>query len=66
MGDKMIFKHYKGGLYKLLHIGYHSETLEEMVVYQSLKDYKVWIRPKRMFFELVDINGEKIPRFKRM
>jgi len=33
-----IYKHYKGKEYKLLHIGIHTETGEELVVYQSLYD----------------------------
>ena len=32
-----IYKHYKGGLYKVLFIARHSETLEEMVVYEHVE-----------------------------
>lgn len=51
-----IYKHYKGNLYKIIAIGKHSETLEEMIVYQSVKDGQVWIRPKTMWNEIVDNN----------
>jgi hypothetical protein len=27
---------------------------------------QVWIRPKSMFFENVEINGELVPRFKEI
>lgn len=52
-----IYKHYKGNLYKIIALGKHSENLEEMVVYQSVKDGLVWIRPKTMWNETVDDNG---------
>lgn len=49
-----IYRHYKGGLYLSLGTALHSETLEEMIIYQSLKDNKFWVRPARMWEELVD------------
>ncbi len=52
-----IYKHYKGNLYKIIALGKHSENLDEMVVYQSVKDGQVWIRPKTMWNETVDDNG---------
>jgi len=59
-----IYKHYKGGEYRVLGIAKHSETCEELVVYQSLSDKELWARPKNMFLESVNINDKKIPRFK--
>lgn len=44
-------------------IATHSETLEEMVVYKALYDDSVWVRPKKMFFENVIIDGKEMPRF---
>lgn len=41
------YKHYKGNLYKIIALGKHSENLEEMIVYQSVKDGQIWIRPKK-------------------
>ena len=55
-----IYKHYKGNIYKVLVIGRHSETGEEMVIYQSLKNGEVWCRPKNMWFDEV---AEGIERF---
>ncbi|SHJ69443.1 Protein of unknown function [Anaerobranca californiensis DSM 14826] len=58
------YRHYKGKEYQVLHIGKHTETLEELVVYKCLYgDYSVWVRPKKMFEELVEIEGKKVPRF---
>lgn len=48
-----IYKHYKGGIYKVLIKGTHTETSKEMVVYKSLKDGRIWIRPAEMFDEKV-------------
>lgn len=51
------YKHYKGNLYKIIALGKHSENLEEMIVYQSVKDGQIWIRPKSMWNEIIDDNG---------
>lgn len=57
--------HYKGNKYRVLCVGRHSETLEEMVIYQAqYKDESVWTRPLEMFIEKVKIDGKKVPRFK--
>ena len=51
------YKHYKGNLYKIVSIAKHSETLEEMIVYQSLKDGATWVRPLSMWNEIIDDSG---------
>lgn len=56
-GDTVL--HFKGGFYKIIAIGINTETEEKMVVYQSLKDKRVWIRPYEMFISKVD--REKYP-----
>jgi len=62
-----VYEHYKGKRYKFVGISKHSETLEEMVVYRQMYGEKgLWVRPKAMFFEMVEVNGESIPRFKRI
>jgi len=69
MVKKGIYKHYKGKDYKVIGIGRHSETLEEFVVYEALYDSEefgnnaIWIRPKEMFEETVEIDKKIIPRF---
>ena len=52
-----IYRHYKGNIYKIIGLGKHSETCEDMVVYQSVKTGEIWIRPKSMWNEVVDGNG---------
>lgn len=59
------YKHYKGNKYKVLNVARHSETLEELVVYQALYGERgIWVRPLGMFLEKVVINGKKISRFR--
>jgi len=64
------YKHYKNILVNVLYVAIHSETLEELVVYEKLQDFgkykkgSLWVRPKKMFLEKVMVNGKEIPRFK--
>lgn len=51
------YKHYKGNVYKVIALAKHSETLEDMVVYQSVKTNEIWVRPKKMWSEIVDNKG---------
>lgn len=65
-----IYEHYKGKKYRVLGVARHSETLDELVVYQALyksRDFgrnAIWVRPAKMFAEKVGINGKSVPRFK--
>ena len=60
-----IYEHYKGNKYELITIANHSETLEKMVVYKALYgEGEYWVRPLSMWKELVDLNGEQVPRFR--
>lgn len=69
MSEKIIiggvYQHFKGNKYKVLCIAKHSETLEEMVVYQALYGAgDIWVRPTNMFLEDVEKDGKIIKRFK--
>ena len=59
-----VYKHFKGDYYLVLDIVTHSETKEEMVLYQQLYgDGKKYVRPKDMFLSKVD--KEKYPNVKQ-
>ena len=61
------YKHFKGGIYKFIGVAKDSETLEEKVVYQSVRGGgQMWVRPMEMFFETVERDGKRMPRFQEI
>lgn len=61
------YRHYKGHEYEVLGVVRHSETLEPLVLYRPLyNDSGLWVRPHAMFFEDVEIDGVRRPRFTRI
>ena len=60
-----LYEHYKGFRYKVIAVARHSETLEELIVYQALYgEGGIWVRPLAMFLENIEINGQFQLRFK--
>ena len=62
------YKHYKGKFYRVLGVAKHTETLEDLVVYQALYDSEfgkdaLWVRPKKMFLETITVNDKQVSRF---
>ena len=58
------WRHFKGGEYRVLCLAKHSETQEDLVVYQALYgDHGIWVRPAHMWCEPVTRNGKTQPRF---
>ena len=59
-----IYKHFKGNLYQITAIAQHSETGEQLVVYQALYGERgIWVRPAAMWNETVERDGYCGPRF---
>lgn len=58
------YRHFKGKEYIVIGIAQHSETREELVVYrQDYGDRSLWVRPKAMFLDVVERDGQSAPRF---
>jgi hypothetical protein len=65
-----LYQHFKGKNYRVVGVARHSETLEELVIYQALYENpdfdknQLWVRPLKMFVETTTVNGQTVPRFK--
>lgn len=60
------YKHYKGHVYKVIGVAKHSETLEELVIYERIGGSfreELWARPRNMFLEKIEVAGKKRLRF---
>lgn len=53
------YRHFKGGIYRVLDIAVHSESTALMVIYQSSDMPYTWCRPLDMF--LSDVDHKKYP-----
>jgi hypothetical protein len=57
------YRHYKGGVYELVCTAIlESDPEVQMVVYKAANG-TIWTRPSNIFFELVEFQGQQIPRF---
>lgn len=55
-----IYRHFKGKFYKVIAVAIHTETNEQLVVYQALYgNYGTFVRPLASFVSKVD--KEKYP-----
>jgi len=62
-----LYIHYKGNEYQVIGTAKHSETEEDLVIYFPIKSpEQLWVRPLAMFLEYIELNGEKIQRFKKI
>lgn len=60
------YRHYKGREYRVIGVAKHSETLEDLVIYEALYDNelsKLWVRPLAMFESDVELDGKWVKRF---
>jgi len=62
-----LYRHYKGGRYRVLGTVRHSETLEPMTLYRALYGQQgLWVRPANLFGQTVIVHGRELPRFERV
>lgn len=64
-----LYKHYKGQMYEVIGTARHSETLEELVVYKASyqkEGENLWVRPRRMFEEIMLVEGRETKRFTKL
>jgi hypothetical protein len=61
----MRYRHYKGGLYELVCEAVLEADHTPVIVYRGA-DGVTWVRPKAVFFETVEVDGEPVPRFAPM
>lgn len=50
---KKIYRHFKGGLYEVIAVAFHTEDAEDLVIYTSLASGQTFARPLEMFLEEV-------------
>ena len=68
-----LWRHFKGGVYRILHIALMEGTREDVVVYMNVTEHgadlpvpQIWVRPVNEWREFVEIpggTGTKITRF---
>ncbi|CAH2894736.1 MULTISPECIES: DUF1653 domain-containing protein [Paraburkholderia] len=57
------YRHYKGGIYELIcEATLESDPAITMIVYRAANG-TIWTRPASVFFEQVEHEGAKVPRF---
>lgn len=64
-----LFRHYKQKFYKYRGLVKHSETLEDLALYDCLYENssgQEWVRPKELFFGTTEVSGRVIPRFEQI
>ncbi len=57
------YRHFKGAVYRVLTLALHTETQEQLVIYQSEQDGAVYARPVAMFMEWIEHQGQVVSRF---
>ena len=61
------YRHFKGNEYEVIGVAKDSETMEEVVVYRALYGERgLWVRPAKMFAEVIERDGRTFARFARI
>ncbi|MBC3886104.1 DUF1653 domain-containing protein [Undibacterium griseum] len=62
IGHPQRFRHYKGGIYELVCEATQEADLSPVIVYRA-QNGSIWTRPKTVFFEMLEIDGQRVQRF---
>ena len=61
------YRHFKGNEYEVIDFAKDSETTELMVIYRALYgEHDLWVRPYKMFQEIIERDGKKMRRFEKI
>lgn len=61
------YRHFKGNEYEVIDFAKDSETTETMVIYRALYGERdLWVRPYKMFQEIIERDGKKMRRFEKI
>jgi hypothetical protein len=58
----MRYRHYKGGEYELVCEATMEADLTPLIIYRAANG-SIWCRPRAVFFEEVEVDGKRVPRF---
>jgi hypothetical protein len=58
----MRYRHYKGGIYELVCEAKLEADGTPMIVYRAANG-TVWIRPRDVFFQMIEVDGQMVTRF---
>ncbi|WP_343651167.1 DUF1653 domain-containing protein [Herbaspirillum sp.] len=59
------YRHYKGGIYEYVDEAILEADLTPMIIYRAA-DGRLWLRPREVFFEMVEVEGKQVPRFQKI
>lgn len=61
----IIYRHYKGGIYRFITIGKETGVGADVVIYEHLWPHErgVWVRPYQEFYSYVPVEGLSVFRF---
>lgn len=64
---RSLYRHHKGGLYKIIAVATLESTNMAVVVYRGAGTRQNWVRPLAEWHDLVqDKDGRLVPRFERV
>ena len=63
MQDNTLYKHFNGGIYRVICKAKHADTLDDVVVYEDINTGSAWIMSSNLFYGYIDTAEYKGFRF---